>query len=249
MAATLYVIPGSHPSRTAMMMLEHKGIDYKRVDLMPVISKLALRAVGFPGITVPALKIDGRKVQGSREIARELDRLVPEPALYPSDPARRGDVEAAEAWGDGALQAATRRILWGGLKRDRSPLASYSQGARLGVPIGLAVKTGAPLVALSARLNEATDHNVRADLAALPGMLQRIDDWIAEGVLGGDQPSAADLQIATSLRLLMTLDDVRPAIEDRPAGELALRVAPDYPGRMPPILPPAWLKPLAARAE
>lgn len=246
MDATLYVIPASHPSRTAQIVLELKGIDYKRVDLMPVISKVALRAVGFPGITVPALKIDGRKVQGSREIARELDRLVPEPPLYPSDPTLRGGVEAAEAWGDGALQAASRRIFWGGLKRDRSPLASYSQGARLGIPIGLAVKTGAPLVALSARLNEATDDKVRADLAALPGMLQRIDDWIAEGVLDGDQLNAADLQIATSLRLLMTLDDVRRAIESRPAGKLAMRVAPDYPGRTPPILPQAWLEQLRA---
>ena len=61
-------------------------------------------------------------------------------------------------------------------------------------------------------------------------MLQRIDDWIAEGVLGGEQLNAADLQIGTSLRLLMTLDDLAPALEQRPAGELALRVAPDYPG-------------------
>ena len=101
------------------------------------------------------------------------------------------------------------------------------------------------MVALSARFNGANDENVRSDLAALPGMLQRIDDWIAEGVLGGDELNAADLQIATSLRVLMTLDDVRPAVERRPAGELALRVAPDYPGHMPPILPPAWLEPLA----
>ena len=139
-------------------------------------------------------------------------------------------------------------MLWNALRRDRSPLASYSQGARLGVPIGLAVKTGQPLVALSARLNQATDENVRADLAALPGMLQRVDDWIAEGVLGGEQPNAADLQIAASLRLLMTLRDLREPIAARPAGELAMRVVPDYPGDAPPILPAAWLEPLRATA-
>jgi len=242
--ATLYVIPASHPSRTVQMMLEAKRIDYKRVDLMPVISKGALRALRFKRITVPALKIDGRRIQGSREIALELDRLVPEPALYPSDPQRRAAVEEAEAWGDGALQTAARQILWAGMKRDRAPLASYSEGARLGIPIDFAVKTGAPLVALSARLNQATDENVRAALAALPGMLKRIDDWIEAGVLGGEQPNAADLQIATSLRLLMTMDDVRSALESRPAGELAMGLVPDYPGKMPPILPPAWLEPL-----
>ena len=40
----------------------------------------------------------------------------------------------------------------------------------------------------------------------------------------------------------MTLDDLRPAIEGRPAGELARRIVPNYPGKTPPILPPAWLQ-------
>jgi glutathione S-transferase len=105
------------------------------------------------------------------------------------------------------------------------------------------------MIALSARLTEATDENVRADLAALPGMLQRIDDWIAQGVLGGDEVNAADLQIATNVRGLMTLQDLREAIAGRPAGELALRIAPEYPGDVPPILPPAWLEPLRGKAE
>jgi glutathione S-transferase len=142
------------------------------------------------------------------------------------------------------LQAPARRILWNALRRDRTPLRSFSEGARLGIPVDLAVRTAAPIVALSARFNQATDENVRADLAALPGMLKRIDDWIEAGVLGDEPPNAADLQIATSLRLLMTLDDVRPAIESRPAGQMALRVVPDFPGQAPPVLPTAWLDPL-----
>lgn len=52
--AKLYVIPGSHPSRTAMLMLDRKGIPYKRVDLMPVISKGILKTQRFSGNTVPA---------------------------------------------------------------------------------------------------------------------------------------------------------------------------------------------------
>jgi glutathione S-transferase len=84
---TLYVIPGSHPSRAVTMMLDRKGVEYRRIDLVPVLSKGVVRVAGFPGVTVPALKIDGRKVQGSREIARELDRLYPEPPLLPARPA------------------------------------------------------------------------------------------------------------------------------------------------------------------
>jgi glutathione S-transferase len=246
MAARLFVIPASHPSIAVALMLEHKRISYKRTDLMPVIAKGALRAAGFPGGTVPALRIDGERIQGSRAISRALDRLVPEPPLFPADPERRPAVEAAERFGDEELQAPVRQILWWTIKKDRGSLRSYSEGASLGLPIGLAMKTAAPIVALSTRFNEADEAHCRGALAALPAMLDRIDAWIADGTLADDVPNAADFQIATSLGLAMTLDDLRAAIEPRPAGALARRIVPDYPGHTPPIIPPPWLEPLAA---
>ncbi|HEX5714044.1 MAG TPA: glutathione S-transferase N-terminal domain-containing protein [Solirubrobacterales bacterium] len=244
MSARLFVIPASHPAIAAELMLRHKGFEYKRTDLLPVISKGALRAVGFPGVTVPALKIDGHKVQGSRQIARELERLRPDPPLFPADAAQRAAVEEAERFGDEELQHPIRQTLWWGMKKDRSPLRSYSEGAKIGMPIGLAVKTAAPIVALSARFNEASDANVQRDLAALPGMIDRVDELIAAGTIGGEQPNAADFQIATSIGLMRTMADLKPFIDGRPAAELAKRFVPDYPGHMPPILPPAWLEPL-----
>lgn len=248
MNARLYVIPASHPSIAVELMLKHKGISYKRTDLLPVISKGVLRAVGFPGVTVPALKIDGDKVQGSRQIARELDRIQPEPPLLPADPEKRAAVEEAERFGDEELQHPIRQILWWGMKKNRAPLRSYSEGARIGMPIGLAVKTAAPIVALSARFNEASDENARQALAALPPLLDKVDALVTSGVLNGEQLNAADFQIAPSIGLAMTLDDLRPLIEDRPAATLAKRLVPSYPGKMPPVLPPEWLAPLRVKA-
>ena len=49
--------------------------------------------------------IDGRKVQKSRAIAQELDRLQPEPPLFPSDPEQREAVLEAERFGDEELQS------------------------------------------------------------------------------------------------------------------------------------------------
>ncbi len=243
--ATLFVIPGSHPAMAVRLMLDRKGVDYRRIDLIPVVSKGVLRAARFPANTVPALRFRSERVQGSRAIAAALDRMVPAPPLFPADAEARRTVEEAERWGDEVLQAPARRILWNALRRDRGPLESFSAGAKLGVPLKLAMAMSAPVVAMSARFNEATDANARADLAALPGYLDRIDAWIAAGVLGGDEPNAADFQISASVRLLMTLDDLRAGIEGRPAGKLAARVVPDYPGRVPPILPAPWLEPLA----
>lgn len=249
MNARLFVIPGSHPAIAARLMLEHKGIAYKRTDLLPVISKLVLRAAGFPGVTVPALRIDGAKVQGSRPIARELDRRVPEPPLFPSDPARRAAVEEAERFGDEELQHPIRQLLWWGFKHDKKPMRSYSEGAKIGMPIGLAMKTAAPIVAMSARFNEASDANAQAAITALPGLLDRVDAFIAAGTIDGEEPNAADFQIAPSIGLMMTMADLRPAIEGRPAAALAERFVPNYPGHTPPIFPAAWLDPLQTPAS
>jgi glutathione S-transferase len=245
MEGKLYVIPGSHPSRAASLMLEHKGIPYKRVDMIPgPIKQLQLRLMGYPGDTVPALKLNGRKVQGSREISRALDEVQPDPPLFPKDPKKRAPVEEAERWGDEVLQSVPRRIIWSALSRDHSQLTTYSEDANLPVPAPIAARSGGMVVALAKRRNDATDDNVRRDLIELPSILDHVDSLIKDKVIGGKELNAADFQIAPSIRLAMTLDDLRPAIESRPAGELAMRVVPDFPGHTPPALPADWLTPL-----
>jgi glutathione S-transferase len=244
----LYAIPGSHPAKAVQGMLDRKGIAYKRVDLMPVVSRAVLKALRFPGATIPSLQIDGRKLTGSREISRALDEIKPEPPLFPADPERRAAVEEAERWGEDSLSDATRRIFWNAIKRDKQSLASYVGDAKLGVPVGLAVATAAPIIAAEKRIHGISDERVRKDLAAFPGFLDRIDGWIAEGLLESDQPNAADFQIAGGVGLAMTLQDLRPAIAARPAGGHSKRFVPDYPGDVPPVLPAEWLQPVRATA-
>jgi glutathione S-transferase len=243
MKVKLYGIPGSHPVMSARLMLEHKGIDYKRVDLLPVMSRMLIRVLGFSGNRVPAIKIDGRRVQGTREISHELDRVQPEPPLFPDDPERRRAVEQAEAWGD-PFQQIPRTIIWWAIKQEPSSQLGFLEDAKLGLPPRLLVKTAGPVIWGARRLNDSYDQNVRDKIAEIPAALERIDAWIAEGLLNGEQLNAADFQIAPSVRLLMTMDDLRPAIEGRPAGAFAKRVVPKAPGEIPPVYPAEWLKPL-----
>ena len=78
----------------------------------------------------------------------------------------------------------------------------------------------------AARLFRASARD-EADLAArVPALLDRVDDWIARGVLGGERLNAADMMIAPSLALLAYRRDLRPVIEARPAGALLERVLP-----------------------
>ncbi|MHB8492443.1 MAG: glutathione S-transferase family protein, partial [Solirubrobacteraceae bacterium] len=84
------------------------------------------------------------------------------------------------------------------------------------------------------RLNRTGDRVARATLAKLPAQLDTIDAWIADGTIGDPgQPNAADLQITSTVRLLMTIGDVRPLIESRPCGRLALDMFPDIDGDLP----------------
>jgi glutathione S-transferase len=85
-----------------------------------------------------------------------------------------------------------------------------------------------------------------ADLKALPGYLDKIDAWIADGVLNAEPPNRADLQIAATLRLLMTMEDLRAIIGPRPAGDLAMRLYPDVAGSLPAGAIPADLLPSPA---
>ena len=233
----LYIIPGSNPSVAAELMLKRKGIDYRRRDLIPAVHIAIVRALGFPGRTVPALKSDGRKVQGSRAIARFLDVLKPEPSLFPAEPARRAAVEKAERWGDEELQSVPRRLAWFALRRDRSMLKEFLEDYRLGVPTSFAAATMAPIAWVEQRINKATAAAIRADLERLPALLDHVDVLLAHGVIGGEEPNAADYQIAPSLRLLLAFDQLRPLIEARPAGAFATRVAPALRGHIPPVLP------------
>lgn len=244
MKVRLYSLPGSHPTMAVRAMLEYKGIDFKRTDLIPFLSRVILRLLGFPRNTVPAIKIDGCRVQGSREISRELDRVQSDPRLFPGDPEKRLAVEEAERWGEEELQHPVRQIVLWATHADGASIRSYMEGSRLGVPVGLAARLAPPLVAAGVRVNEASDEVVQANLAGLDGMLQQVDEWIAAGVLDGEELNAADFQIGASVRLALTLQDLRPLIEGRPAGRLARRVVPHYAGDAPPVLPPAWLQPL-----
>src|ERR1700727_2187825 len=96
----LYMFAGSNSSLTGRLMLDHKGIDYKVVQLPPGPHAFIMLALGFETMGVPAIKWGDRRVQGTRSISRVLDELVPELPLFPSDPAQRKAVEDAERWGE-----------------------------------------------------------------------------------------------------------------------------------------------------
>jgi glutathione S-transferase len=243
-----YGFTGSNSVYTGRLLLEHKGLEFQFVKLPPAAHALILLARGFPTTGAPALKIDGRKVQGTRWIARALDELYPDKPLFPADPDARRAVENAERWGE-ELQNAVRRVFYCAGRRDKAAFMSVIGSGR-GPVKRAGIRLFAPVIMrLASGVHRATDDAGREDVELLPERLDQIDAWIAEGLLNGPELNAADFQIAVNVSALMLSDDFRPYIEGRPAAALARRVAPDYAGHLGPIVPEEWMAPLRASAS
>jgi glutathione S-transferase len=220
--ATLYGIPGSHPVKTAELMLDHKRIPFRRVDLLPGQQWKVLPAEGFPGKTVPAVLIAGGRLQGTRAISRALDELQPEPPLFPEDPTLFTGVEEAERFAEDTLQPVARRLVLAAGARDIDSLWEGGEGGALGALLAPDAETRAAIMEAAAhRVIGITDERELADLDLVPPILDRVEGWIESGVLQAGEPNAAVFQVAPSVCLLMYRDDLRSIVRARPAGVLS----------------------------
>jgi glutathione S-transferase len=236
----LYMFPGSNSSLIGQLMLDHKGIDYKLVKLPPGLHAFIMLALGFETMGVPAIKWNGRRVQGTRSISRALDEIEPARPLFPSDPAERKAVQDAERWGE-ELQNATRRVFYAAARRDRKAFRSVIIAGRA-FPMRVFLRVGSgPIIRLASGAHRATEDAAREDVALLPDRLDQIDAWIAQGVLGGAELNAADFQIGVNVSAMLACEDLVPFVAGRPAQALARRVLPEYGGRVGQILPSEWL--------
>jgi glutathione S-transferase len=239
MQLTLYFVPRSHPVEAVRRMLDFKGLRYDEVSMTPGAHCVQLRLMGFPATTVPAMLIDGEKVQGSTRISRRLEQLVPEPTLFGADPATREAVETAELWADEELQSINRNALRWILPRRGDMRARLAPQVLHPYP-RVAAAAAWPQAALLAWLPHATSANVRRDLASLPAKLDHVDALIAEGVVGNAVPNAADFQIGSIMWAIRSFEDLRPSLDGRPCARLADLMGNERPG-VPAFLPSDWL--------
>lgn len=237
MATRLYVMPVSNPSAAAVAMVRHKRIPHRVVSVMPGMHPFLVRFAGFERPTVPALEIDGRKVQGSRAISRFLDELSPDPALFPAEPAQRAAVEEAERWGERVLQPVPRRLFrYLMLTREEARLWMARDVMRL--PAGRMLQGPfMPVIRQLARISHADEETVRSTLSDLAGLLDRVDALIADGTIGGGRPNAADFQILASVRVLLEFEDLAQLLEGRACAPAARLLYPDWAGPIPRGLP------------
>jgi glutathione S-transferase len=230
-------------------MLEHKRVPYKRVDVVTLTHPVVARLHGFDaggqtrsaggrrtlGIrlgdwlgTVPGLAANGHRISTNHAIARFLDEQHPDRPLFPADPERRAAVEEAERWANESLQMAARRIPGVAIVRDPATHARSSGDGRMGHLLyrrEIARRLITPrIIGQIFAANPAKDDEL---LAELEESLDRIDAWIAAGILNGPELNAADFMVAPSLALILYRPDVEPMFSGRPALELVDRLLPE----------------------
>lgn len=245
-----YGFSGSHPCEAVCTAAAYKGLDFQKVEVPPALHRIIMRVM-FGGDRVPAAKLDGRKVQGTSQIFQALDDLVPDRPLFPADPAKRERVVEAEQWGEGEFQDIGRRLIWAHLSRSPETVKGWiGSSNRKGLMRTIKVALAPSVSHVAKFANGATDEQVQQDLRDLPKLLDHVDSLIAEGVIGGDQPNAADFQIFSSVAMWANMRDIRPAIMDRPCGVVAAHLFPQYKGVVPTgLLPESWFTDLNASRE
>jgi glutathione S-transferase len=237
---TLYYARISHPSNAARLMLEHKGLPFRLVDIRPGMQPLITRLHGFSGITVPALTIDGKRVQGSIAIAKALDELQPERRLYPLDRGHREAVQSAEAWAERELQPVPRDVFRWALVAKPELIPYVAEEFQRLKPGWLFAKIERRPLARLAENGGGTPDRVRADVINLPAMLSKVEQLLDAEIIGGEELNAADFQIATCLQAITFLDDLRPLISPR-LRAYAASIWPEETIRFPSALPSEWL--------
>ena len=231
----LHGLAPSHPCMTAEAALKRKGLEYERIDFQPGPHVEEMTEIYGEGkATVPGMLVDGEPVHGSRPILAKLEELVSDPPLYPTE-----EVTEAERWGDEELQDLGRALPWGAMYFRPEAMGTFGGAGALD-PAGtdFAIR----LVRGTWKYHGITAERLAADLAGLPAKLDHVDTLAADGVIGGDEPNAADLQIGATLRVLLTVGDVSALIEGRPGEQIARRWFPDYPGEIPAgAFPAGWV--------
>jgi glutathione S-transferase len=215
----LHRYAASHPCQAVQAALKWKGLDYERDDIVPGTRLDELQGYyGEGNTTLPGMLIGDEPVHTSVAIMRRLEQLSPEPPLYPSE--RADEVRVAEEWGDGELQDVGRRLPWGVLRFRPQAVGLLGGTGELdpgGIDLALDITHrawGYHRIS-AARLAE--------DIVNLPSLLDHADGLLVAGVIGADQPTAADFQIGATIRVLTQVGDLEPLLRGRPVLEVADR--------------------------
>jgi glutathione S-transferase len=167
----------SNFAEKARLMLGFKGLAWRGVEQPPILPKPNLAPLTGGYRRIPVLQEGADLWCDTRLIARELERRVPEPTLFPA--ATSGAAEAIAWWAEHQLMRPVALFV-SGINADHMPAGLHEDRARLhGLP--------PPSIEAVRKAAVRNLHLVRPQIQWLADMLQ-----IGRRYLLGDQPCIAD---------------------------------------------------------
>ena len=215
----LHAIPYSHPCLAVSAALDRYGLEYETVAMVSGQHADEIeRIYGEGKRTVPGILVDDEPVHGTIPVFEKIDELVDEADLYPAAVAEQ--VREVELGLSEDLQTAGRMLIFGALHFRPEAMGTFAGVGALdpsGTDFAIRMVRGAW------RYTGITAERIAAELEQLPGLIEAADELVESGVIGGDEPTAADFQIGSSLQMLHQIGDVRPLIDGHPCATLAQR--------------------------
>jgi glutathione S-transferase len=119
----LYQFPISHYCEKVRWALDHKGLEYQRVNLLPGLHMKKTRKLA-ENTSVPLLTHNKKAIQGSSEIITYLDEVFPEKSLSPDNQELFEEAIRLEKYADQEIGIHIRRICYHHLLQTPSQVIS-----------------------------------------------------------------------------------------------------------------------------
>lgn len=192
----LYQWELSQYSEKVRLILDYKGLDYRKIEVTPGIGQVDLfRLTGQR--QVPVLKDGSRYIVDSTEIAKYLDLEYPERPLIPKDPKLRGLCLLMEEWADESIGIKGRTALFSAISQDQNFRKSLLPTST--PDIFKSLVGGVPrdvLTILGFGVGYSPDV-IKSAIADLKQDLEALTLLLADSpYLTGDEPTLADLAVA-----------------------------------------------------
>jgi glutathione S-transferase len=196
MMLELYQFELSQYSEKVRLILDYKGLDYRKIEVTPGIGQVDLfRLTGQR--QVPVLKDGTKYISDSTEIAKYLDLHYPERPLMPTDSKQRGLCLMMEEWADESIGIKGRKALFSAISQDQNFRKSLLPSTTPDVLKSLV--EGVPSDVLKF-LGFGVGYNpdtIKSAIADLKQDLEALCLLLADSpYLVGDQPCLADFAVA-----------------------------------------------------
>ncbi|NMG22038.1 glutathione S-transferase [Brasilonema bromeliae] len=192
----LYQFELSQYSEKVRLILDYKGLDYRKIEVTPGVGQVELfRLTGQR--QVPVLKDGSRYIVDSTEIAKYLDSQYPVRPLIPTDPKKRGLCLMMEEWADESIGIKGRKALFSAISQSQNFRKSLLPTTTPDVLKSLV--EGVPndiLRVLGFGVGYSPDV-IRSAIADLKQDLEALTLLLADSpYLVGDEPTLADFAVA-----------------------------------------------------